>query len=90
MDITGTTGNQVIGKVWLQAVTCDDRDRACKEWYQSIMYNRLYTGSFRIADRVRGGLKEVSCSLVPEMTDDKQTIGYYGVFVETAEYQQAV
>lgn len=89
-DITGVHRAETVGKVWLQTVFCDDRDRVCKEWYQSMMKNRLFTASFRIPDRTRGGLKKVSCSLVPELSDFKQTIGYFGVFVESGEFRQAV
>jgi PAS domain-containing protein len=90
IDITGVRHAEVVGKVWLQTVFCDDRDRVCKEWYQSMIKNRLFTASFRIPDRTRGGLKKVSCSLVPEFSDFKQTIGYFGVFVEPGVFRQAV
>lgn len=90
LDITGRPCNQVIGRVWLQTVFCDDRDRVCREWYQSIMKNKSFTSSFKIPDRSRAALKQVSCSLVPELSDHNRTIGYYGVFVEASEYRQAV
>ena len=82
LDIAGMHSDQIVGKVWLQTVFCDDRDRVCKEWYQSIIKERLFTSSFRILDRSRGRLKKISCSLIPEFSDCGQTIGYFGVFVD--------
>lgn len=90
LEIAGSSSRQIIGKVWLQSVFCDDRDRVCKEWYLSIMKNRAFTTSFRMQDVARGGLKHVTCSLVPELSDRNRTIGYFGVFVEANEYRQAV
>ncbi|HMK42771.1 MAG TPA: PAS domain-containing protein [Dissulfurispiraceae bacterium] len=84
LDITGGRSEEMIGRVWLQTVTCDDRDRVCKEWYLSIMKKKAFACSFMILDLARGGLKKVSCSLVPELSDYGRTIGYFGAFIEIA------
>lgn len=90
MEITGTRFNQVVGKVWLQSIYCEDRDRVCKDWYLSIMKDTPFTATFRIPDHMHGGCKHVSCSLVPEPSDTNKRIGYFGIFVETEHYLKAV
>jgi hypothetical protein len=90
MDITGTFGNEFTGRVWLQPVFCDNQDRVCKEWYQSIIKNISFTESFRLSVSVLENLKEITCSLVRKLADYKQTIGYFGVFADEAEYLQSL
>lgn len=90
LDITDPVTRRVINKIWLHTVACSDRDRVCREWHQSIMKNRLFTSSFRIPDRARGDLKQVSCAMIPELSESRRTIGYLGIFVEAKEYRQAV
>lgn len=90
MEMTGTHFDQVIGKVWLQTIYCEDRDRVCKDWYLSIMKNTPFTATFRVPDHMHGGCKHVSCSLVPELSDTNKRIGYFGIFVETVQYREAV
>lgn len=82
-DITGIPCREMIGRVWLQAIFCDDRDRVCREWYLSIIRNMPFTSTFRIPGCAEQGLREVSCALVPELSDSGRTTGYLGVLVET-------
>lgn len=90
LEITGMSFNQIYNKVWLQAVHCEDRDRVCKDWYLSIMRNDSFSATFRIPDHAHGGCKQVSCSMIPETPEQNIKTGYFGIFIETVHYRQAV
>ncbi len=87
--ITGISCDKVLGRIWLQMVFSEDRDRVCMEWYQSIIRNRVLAVAFRVAESAVGEQKEVSCSLSPELSDCNKTIGYYGVLIHVNEHDQA-
>jgi PAS domain S-box-containing protein len=86
-QISGMTGDEALGKGWLQGIHPDDRQRVCAEWYSATQQKVPFTSEYRFQGIDRTKISWVVGQAVGKIGEHGD-VNYVGTITDITERKQ--
>jgi PAS domain S-box-containing protein len=87
-EITGLSPEESLGTGWIKALHPSDRDRVCKEWYETVAARKSYQSEYRVL-HTNERVVWVIAQALPEFSENGELKGYIATVTNITENKLA-